>query len=346
MRGNDTIRDMAEQYNFRILFPPGKQRKFLLQCKKMAHRPWNIIAEKIGVHSRTLSDWKREKFSMSRDATEKLSAMSEISIPKSVRVVDRFWYVHKGASKGGRAVYEKYGIVGGDQEKRKKAWKKWWHANSNRIMRQLPILQPKPIHKPKFSASLAEFVGILLGDGGISKYQIVVTLNSVTDREYSLYIVRLFEKLFNIVPSVNKIKKVLALNIVVSRANLVRFCVNKLGLKIGNKIKQQVDIPDWVKLNKQFSIACVRGLVDTDGSIFTHRYRVGGKRYGYKKLDYTSISKPLLQSVYKILKENSLHPRLFREKSIRLDSVQNMQRYFEIFSTNNPKHLKRYYDKV
>ena len=139
-----------------------------------------------------------------------------------------------------------------------------------------------------------------------------------------------------------KEKKFLALDIVVSRTRLVQFCVEKLGLVIGNKVKQRVDIPNWIKDNRKFQIACVRGLVDTDGCIFTHRYRSNGRYYSYKKFDYTSVSQPLLRSAYEILKENGLNPRFFRGKSIRLDSIEDIRKYFEIFGTSNPKHLRRY----
>ena len=45
----------------------------------------------------------------------------------------------------------------------------------------------------------------------------------------------------------------LALNIVISRVELVRFFVKILGLKIGNKVRQQIDIPRWIMKNKNFT---------------------------------------------------------------------------------------------
>lgn len=235
---------------------------------------------------------------------------------------------------------KKYGHVGGDPEKRKAAWRKWWQEKGR--FQNHSILQVRPIREPEFSVNLAEMVGILLGDGGISKYQVVVTLNAVTDKEFIVYVAKLFKKLFGVAASIHQVRGTLAMNIVVSRTNLVKFCVEKLGLKIGNKVRQQVDIPDWIKGNKKFEIACVRGLVDTDGSIFTHRYKSNGKYYSYKKFDYTSVSRPLLRSAYEILKSNGLHPRPYRGKSLRIDSIADMKKYFEIFGTSNPKHLKRY----
>ena len=143
----------------------------------------------------------------------------------------------------------------------------------------------KPIQYPRISAKLAEFVGILMGDGGISARQVVVTLHSETDKEFAVYYSDLCHELFGIRPNIAKVKSCNAVVAVISRTDLVEWC-NSLGLPIGHKIRQGLDIPIWIKKNSQYSRACLRGLVDTDGSIFIHMYRVGGKQYKYKKLDF------------------------------------------------------------
>jgi intein/homing endonuclease len=120
------------------------------------------------------------------------------------------------------------------------------------------------------------------------------------------------------------------------------FFFDKLGLKKGDKVKQQVDIPDWIKQNRLYSIACLRGLVDTDGCIFTHSYRVNDKLYRYKKFSFTNSSKFLRQSVFAILKDNGLNPRMSQRKDVRLDSVSDIKKYFQLIGSHNPKHLKRF----
>ena len=182
----------------------------------------------------------------------------------------------------------------------------------------------------------------MLGDGGITNTQISITLNRETDYDYIFYVKNLIKKLFDVEPGLRDDKKSLAKNIVVSRVELVDFC-KMIGLKIGNKVKQEVDMPRWIKQNRKFMIACVRGLVDTDGSIFEHKYRVAGKLYRYKKMDFASSSWPLLSSVYVALKKLGLKPRITRDKKkIRLESVEDVKKYFSIIGSSNPKHLKRY----
>lgn len=82
--------------------------------------------------------------------------------------------------------------------------------------------------------------------------------------------------------------------------------------------------------------------MDTDGCIFTHRYKVNGKFYNYKKLSFTSYSEPLRQSVFSILKENGFNPRLAQRKDVRLDSIGDVRKYFYLIGSHNPKYLKKY----
>ena len=69
----------------------------------------------------------------------------------------------------------------------------------------------------------------------------------------------------------------------------------------GNKVKRQVSVPLWICENFKFRIACVRGLMDTDGGLYSHRYRSGEKLYEYLKLCFTNASYPLLTFVMQTL---------------------------------------------
>jgi len=50
-----------------------------------------------------------------------------------------------------------------------------------------------------------------------------------------------------------------------------------IGLVLGNKVKQQIDIPEWIKSNNNFSLACVRGIIDTDGCFYTNSHYINSK---------------------------------------------------------------------
>jgi len=289
---------------------------------------------------RTIRDWKRAKFSIDAKCLYKLCRLAKIDFPKHCEIRSDYWYAYKGSLAGMNAVYKKYGSIGGNPEHRKKKWHQWWEREGRHSSKI--ISAPIKIKKPRISKELAEFVGIILGDGSITKNQVRFTFHIKDDKDYGKFVSKLANKLFDVDVGVYENKPYSARIYYISRKELVLFLVNQLGLKIGNKVKQQVDIPGWVKKNKKYAIACVRGLIDTDGSIFTHSYKVKGKIYNYKKLGFTSHSEPLRCSVFKILQDNGIKSRLFDNRDVRIDSIADMEKYFKIIGSHNPKHLKRY----
>lgn len=324
----------------RLEISKNAQREFLEKCSEKLGLSNTELASLLNVSVRTLTDWKRRKFLLPERVAIFLSNKSKIPIPQFNKIVDQFWYTKKGAQKGALVVLKKYGRVGGEPESRKIAWLKWWEEIGKFQKRK--IFSRKPILKPNNNTELAEFVGIMLGDGGITKNQITISLNSETDSDYIIYVKNLITKLFKVKPNLRKDKNSLATYIVISRIELVDFLQN-IGLKVGNKVKQQVDIPQWIKSEIKLSIACMRGLIDTDGSIFEHKYRVGKKTYKYKKMDFSSSSQPLLKSAYEILSELGLKPRVTKNgKKLMLDSVESISKYFLKVGSSNQKHLKRY----
>ena len=333
---------MAKRFmSKRVLFKPKEQKKFLNQSKKITGLSWVELAQLLKISNRTLTDWKKEKFSMSLKAVKLLSKRARLRFPENVEVKNPFWYVYKGAKIGGFAVYKKYGYIGGDPEKRKKKWYEWWEREGK--YKKHPFINVCiPIKKPRKSKELAEFIGIAIGDGGISKYQIVITLHKIDDLEYSKFVNNLMKKLFGISPSIYYRPNYSVINITISRVELVKFFV-KMGLRIGNKIQQGINIPKWIKNNNRYKIACLRGLIDTDGSIIIHKYRSRGKYYTYKKIGFTSRSPFLLKSVSEILNGLNIKHRFMKRYDIRIEAKENVKNYFKIVGTHNPKHLKRYY---
>ena len=322
------------------IFPISEQRAFIERVIKSSGKNCNQLADIIGISGRTVRDWRREKFKMSFLAVKKFSKLAGVSFPKNIRVQKRYSHASMAGKLGGLAIVKKFRVVGGDQEKRKIAWRRWW-LTKGRLQNHPLLYKRQSIQYPKPSIYLAEFFGILMGDGGISARQVIVTLDSETDKDFAQYVSCLWEKLFGVIPHIRKIKNARAINLVVSRTDLVEFC-HKLGLPIGNKILQGLDIPIWIKQNRSYSRFCLRGLIDTDGSIFTHAYRVAGKQYTYKKLDFCSLSKPLLKSAYEIFNANGMRPYVSQGKKLRLDNQNDVKRYFEVIGTSNAKHLRRY----
>lgn len=335
---------MAELLNSkmdkRVIFPAGEQHRFLLKTANKLKLSWAKLAEKIGVHKRTFNDWKRGKYSVPLRIVWILSRKAHISIPSNIELKDRYWYTTLGASAGAMAVLKKYGRVGGDPEYRKKKWYEWW-GKEGRYRKHSIIGITKPIKKPHFSKELAEFVGIMIGDGGITKSQVIVSLNRQTEKPYSIFIRKLFKRLFKVKPSIYIRKDESTIGIVVSRTQLVAFC-KSIGLKIGNKLKQNLDIPGWIRRKKVFKTSCIRGLIDTDGCLFNECHRINKKKYCYPRLSLVSYSRQLRSSVFGILKELGFSPKIRNNRSVQLGNQKDIVEYFKIIGTNNSNHRKRF----
>lgn len=336
---------MAESINIkypkRVIFPKKEQRLFLLQAISKLGISFFELAKRLNIHPRTLNDWKREKYSMSLPAINKISKLAKIKKPANIEVRKPFWNNSDSAKIAAFAVLKKYGYIGGDPKKRKKKWYEWWNKKG-KYKKMGCIIGPLPIKTPAFSESLAEFTGIMLGDGGISKNQVKVYTNSTTDIQYAFFVKRLIKRLFGISPSVCYRKDALVVDITVSRKKLVDFCHEKLGLKIGNKLKQGLDIPKWIKNSVKFKKACIRGLIDTNGCIFNECHRIKGKTYGYKGVNFVSASEKLRKSVFDILSEFDLSPKIRNNRSVQIENAEKITKYFEIIGSNNQKHKKRY----
>lgn len=334
---------MSEKYTVdRAIFPEGEQKKFLLAVKNNSGDSWQNLAAMLGVHSRTLREWTREKYRMPYSFVETLAKKSSLGLPQNLKILTWKEHLARAGSAGGMALVKKHhGRVAKDENFRKKKWLEWWKQVGQYQQHRIKNI-PLPINRVKKSEQLAEFVGIVLGDGGISNYQVAITLHRFDDIEYSKFVQKLIRDLFGVTAKKQLQKDALADDFVVSRIKLVNLLVHDLGLKKGSKVKQQVDIPTWIKTNRKFYRACVRGLIDTDGCVFTHRYKVKGREYKYKKLSFTNRSEPLLQSVLHFLVKEGFAARLGKHSDVRLDSTRDMERYFQVVGSHNPKHLRRY----
>jgi len=132
----------------------------------------------------------------------------------------------------------------------------------------------------KPSEELAEFLGIMYGDGysGFVKskndYMISICGHSINDIEYhSKFVKKLFKNLFGITPKLIKRKGQKTIYTLFRSKGLYYFLLN-MGF---SSPKENLIIPEWVKNQKKFSFAFLRGFVDTDFSF--NPKKVNEKRY-------------------------------------------------------------------
>lgn len=333
-------------YQKRVIFPKGKQKYFLAGIQSKLELSTKELAKISGICIRSMTDWKREKFSMSLPALEKLCQTAQISLPKDIRVEDPLWYVYKGGKIGGPVVYKKYGIIGGNPEYRKNKWYEWWEKEGK--FKKHPIINVCiPICFPRKSSALAEMIGIILGDGSVSSRQVTITLHRFDDKYFIKYVRRLFKELFEIDAAIYKREREKTVSIVASRSQLVKFLVD-MGLKVGGKVRQQVEVPHWIGESQRFTKACLRGLFDTDGCFYVDKHKYKTKIYLNAGMNFTNRSLPILHFFKDSLGRLGFHPTQKTKFSIFLRKEKEIVEYFNKIGSSNPKHLNkfRYYLKI
>ena len=320
----------------RIVFAKGKQSQFLTEIKQIMNTGTENLARDCGVHPRTIRDWQREKYLISQEAVISLQKISGIPCPKILEILPDYWSTRKAGQVGARRRLTRYGNPGTADGRRRGGFTAYQKMKQSGLPTgfkfRRTFVQPKP------SALLAEFLGIMLGDGGIGPYQISITLNATTDADYVDFVVDVITRLFGLIPSQTTRKN--ACNIIVSSIGLIEFLCQK-GLVPGNKVTHQVTLPCWILQQPDFAKASLRGLMDTDGSIYGARHTIAETKYTYGCLCFRNYSKPLLDAVFHIMINLGYHPRMGHNR-IYLYRQADITRYFAEIGSHNPKHLNRY----
>lgn len=324
----------------RVKFLPNKQKTFLLEIQNKSGLSTEGLANIAGITPRSYRDWKRGKLNMDFNTVLKFSNRFDVILPEDVFLMEKRWREYKSAVavRGGVACYKKYGNPSTIEGRRKGG------AQALSILRERGVIPPKKLYSfpTQYCEKLAEYVGAILGDGGLSSTQLQITLNSIKDKDYALFLRKTGRKLFGEEPKMIKKKNQNALCLYYNGVSLSNYLVN-IGLKIGNKIKLQVDVPSWIKSERRYRIACLRGLMDTDGGVFIHRYEVNNRQYSYKKICFTNYSVPLLSFVKETLEELGFTPKIItrvENKKVWLYNEQEVKSYMTIVGSHNERLLK------
>jgi len=201
----------------------------------------------------------------------------------------------------------------------------------------------KAISIPEFSAPLAYFLGLLLGDGSVSfhKPTITLTFHEVDEKEFCrLVVMPLIRDLFGISPNVYKVKGRHALRIMFDSRKLVNFLVQNVGFPFGKNLKR---LPrSIVTARPEMQMAFVRGLFDADGSI------IFSKTYSqsiYPSIELKSTSREVLEGVEVILRHRRFRVSLGRSVEsfvLRMNGREMLDQWFRIVGSENIKHISRY----
>ena len=211
-------------------------------------------------------------------------------------------------------------------------WQELCSQQESNVRNKFPAL--------KESTLLAELVGVILGDGGITKDQLRISLDKDKDRDYACHVRNLCQEVLGAAPSWYEYDTSNVITLCITGVSLVEE-LRKKGLKQGNKIVQDVSFPSWLWKKTNYFRACARGLFDTDGCLYFHRHKTGTLEYRHLGLCFTSLSEPLLESFSQVLKSSEINHSKTKER-IYIYSFDEIKRFLKDIGSNNAKHLRKY----
>ena len=119
--------------------------------------------------------------------------------------------------------------------------------------------------------------------------------------------------------------------------NIVEF-FKKNGLQSGNKVKNNVQIPKWIKENLSFLKSCVKGLTDTDGCV----YYISRKTNRNLRITFTNHASNLLKDYRDALIKLGFYPsKIIRGYDVFLSRKKDIEKYISEVGFSNSKNLKR-----
>jgi intein/homing endonuclease len=180
------------------------------------------------------------------------------------------------------------------------------------------------------TTTLAEFIGIMLGDGHVSHFQTIVTLGT-KELAYVEYVADLMGDLFNTKASI--CIRADGYRDVYMGSTLITAWLRAEGLA-QNKVKSQVDVPEWIFEREEFMNCFLRGFFDTDGSIY--RLRFG------RQISLTNKSVPLLNSLRMMLIALGYKASAVSADCVYLTRKDDVDRFFKEVRPANEKHRMRY----
>ncbi|MBN1644837.1 hypothetical protein JW851_02250 [Candidatus Woesearchaeota archaeon] len=194
----------------------------------------------------------------------------------------------------------------------------------------------KKIQQPELTEKYAEFFGAMLGDGCIfsNLSGICISGNSILDRSYlEKYVSPLIFKLFQLKPTIYYSNQSNSMRCIVYSKKIAEFLIQQ-KFPQGKKTFENLKIPHSFFKETKLLKACIRGLVDTDGSIFAHpNTRIC--------LNISIYSGSLLNSCLKAFKKLNIKVGKYN-KGINLYGTSKISNYFEKIGSSNVRNVLKY----
>lgn len=203
---------------------------------------------------------------------------------------------------------------------------------------------------------LAEMTGAMIGDGCLSvindRYRKrktkVALLTGHIKNDYIYYkriIQPIVKKEFNVNGHLKKRERYNCVCLVMGKSVFEFF--EELGFPVGKKL--ELDFPKVILENQNFAKACVRGIFNTDGTIYrrySKKYKGHTRIYDYLVIQFKLKSKEVIQRIKFILDWLGIASnRIINDAdyyTLRITRQEEIKRFMNLIKPTNKYHVKRY----
>jgi len=202
----------------------------------------------------------------------------------------------------------------------------------------------------KITASECELIGAIIGDGNIHKkspkYYVGVTGNIQTDKEYFGYLSGLIKKSWNKTPQIRNRWNAIRLRFYSKK--IVERITGIFGLPFNSGKCYKVKIPGIIASDWGLVRHTIRGIADTDGSVFTAN-KPGSPNY--PSIEITTTSRFLACQLRNILNKQGFRvAKIWGYKSklskftaykVPLNGRKNLEKWIKEIGFSNPYKLNK-----
>jgi len=190
---------------------------------------------------------------------------------------------------------------------------------------------------------MAEFCGVIMGDGNIwsngRKYEVTITGNIINDKEY-------FDTLYTFIETSIKKKPYYrirgrGLRISIYSKEFHNFITQHIGIP-EREAKSDSGIPSSIMSNKAFLRRFIRGVFDTDGTVFISN-KPGSPNYPSLEISNSNVS--LIRDIYDSLNSMNfrVHKRLASrgEYKVSIYGKRMIKKWGCVIGSSNPNKRRR-----
>ncbi len=206
----------------------------------------------------------------------------------------------------------------------------------------------------------SELLGAFVGDGwtsqGNNSKMLVISGNPLDEKEYYERIKGLFKQVFGIEVRPRHFHYWKTYGVMVCKPKIIEE-FHKMGMPLGHK-SSIVTVPTSVLNDKKFHVPFLRGLFDTDGTIYFQKsYNSNASKWQKNHrhvpiIELCSVSPDLMKSVYKMFRDLGFNFRFvkkriskrgrYTEHKIRITGKGNIRRFFKEVHPKNQRHVNKF----